>query len=62
MGLLMGGGKAKDTPAATREDRLKAALKANLARRKAQARARSDTPARTSEKTPQRGGPEQDQE
>ena len=51
---------AKQGP--SREDRLKAALKANLARRKAQARARSDTPARTSEKTPQRGGPEQDQE
>lgn len=30
------------TAAATREDRLKAALKANLARRKRQARARSD--------------------
>ncbi len=62
MGLLMGDGKAKDTPAARREDRLKAALKANIARRKAQARARSDTPAETSDKTPRRGGPEQDQE
>jgi hypothetical protein len=30
------------TTASAREDRLKAALKANLARRKAQARARSD--------------------
>jgi len=29
---------------ATREDRLKAALKANMARRKAQARARADRP------------------
>lgn len=29
-------------PAATREDRLKAALKANLARRKQQAKARGD--------------------
>jgi hypothetical protein len=30
-------------PAETREDRLKAALKANLQRRKAQARVRKDT-------------------
>ena len=36
-------GKARPKPApSTREDRLKAALKANLARRKAQARARTD--------------------
>lgn len=32
----------KGKPAKTRDDRLKAALKANLARRKGQARARSD--------------------
>ena len=32
-------------PAETRENRLKAALKANLARRKAQARARQDQAA-----------------
>jgi len=32
---------AKPEPAPSRDDRLKAALKANLARRKAQARARS---------------------
>jgi hypothetical protein len=31
----------KNKPAQTREDRLKAALKANMARRKAQAKARS---------------------
>ncbi len=36
------GGKAKPgKPGETREDRLKAALKANLQRRKAQARART---------------------
>ena len=44
--------KTSDTtgrkPSPTREDRLKAALKANLSRRKAQARARSD---RTVDKT-----------
>ena len=33
----------KDKPAEDRNARLKAALKANLARRKAQARARGDT-------------------
>jgi hypothetical protein len=33
-------GKDGDGPAGSREDRLKAALKANLARRKAQTRAR----------------------
>jgi hypothetical protein len=32
---------AKPTPAKIREDRLKAALKANMARRKAQAKART---------------------
>ena len=32
-------------PAATREDRLKAALKANLSRRKTQARARANSDA-----------------
>ena len=32
----------KTTPAADREDRLKAALKANMAKRKAQARARAE--------------------
>jgi len=32
----------KTTPAAGREDRLKAALKANMAKRKAQARARAE--------------------
>jgi len=32
----------RTTPAAGREDRLKAALKANMARRKAQARARAE--------------------
>lgn len=35
--------KAAQKPAKTREDRLKAALKANMAKRKAQARARSAT-------------------
>ncbi|MFD1748890.1 hypothetical protein ACFSDD_06360 [Salipiger marinus] len=42
------------SPAPTREDRLKAALKANLARRKAQAKARGGTekpaPGQSSEK------------
>ncbi len=33
-----------DKTAKTREDRLKAALKANMAKRKAQARARKDVP------------------
>jgi hypothetical protein len=33
-----------DKPANTREQRLKAALKANMAKRKAQARARKDGP------------------
>lgn len=33
--------RSKAKPAATREDRLKAALKANMARRKAQAKARA---------------------
>ena len=33
--------KTGDKPAASRDDRLKAALKANMARRKAQARARA---------------------
>ncbi|WP_227258016.1 hypothetical protein [Kangsaoukella pontilimi] len=38
-------GKSDGTkPAKNREDRLKAALKANLARRKAQARARAAAP------------------
>jgi len=35
--------KAADKSGQTREDRLKAALKANMAKRKAQARARKDT-------------------
>ena len=35
------GAKPQDKATETREDRLKAALKANLARRKAQARARN---------------------
>ena len=35
----------KAKPAADREDRLKAALKANMAKRKAQARARADSGA-----------------
>ena len=34
----------KDAGGKTREDRLKAALKANIARRKAQTRARNDKP------------------
>ncbi|MEP2531169.1 hypothetical protein [Shimia sp.] len=34
--------KSKPNKAQTREDRLKAALKANMGRRKAQARARAD--------------------
>ncbi|MEL7379529.1 MAG: hypothetical protein AAFN09_05335 [Pseudomonadota bacterium] len=38
-GKRMSGRRAKDTK--TKEDRLKAALKANLQRRKAQARARA---------------------
>jgi hypothetical protein len=36
-------GRRDAPPEATREDRLKAALKANMGRRKAQARARSGT-------------------
>ncbi len=36
--------------AETREDRLKAALKANMAKRKAQARARSSAPQQKEEK------------
>ncbi|WP_187393964.1 hypothetical protein [Oceaniovalibus sp. ACAM 378] len=39
------------TPASAREDRLKAALKANLARRKAQARARNETETNKAPKT-----------
>ena len=35
--------KAAEKPGKTREDRLKAALKANMAKRKAQARARKAT-------------------
>jgi len=38
-------------PAPTRDDRLKSALKANLARRKAQARARAEVNVVTEEKT-----------
>ena len=41
--------------AAAREDRLKAALKANLARRKAQARKRSDGGTDNKTKTPSEG-------
>lgn len=41
--------KTPKTGGKTREDRLKAALRANLARRKAQARARkTETPAKSS--------------
>jgi len=39
----------KATPAAARKDRLKAALKSNIARRKAQARARDEAPRGESE-------------
>ncbi|WP_428926423.1 hypothetical protein [Marinibacterium sp. SX1] len=51
------GGKRQAT---TREDRLKAALKANLARRKAQSRARSasDTPRDGEGETPRTAGNE----
>ena len=38
---------AKPKPALTREDRLKAALKANMAKRKAQARARAADAGKT---------------
>ena len=37
-------GKSPPRKAQTREERLKAALKANMAKRKAQARARTDQP------------------
>jgi hypothetical protein len=40
---------AKLTPAKVREDRLKAALKANMARRKAQAKARTARDGETGE-------------
>ena len=43
------------TTATTRDDRLKAALKANLARRKAQARARSDGDKQAKNKTSNEG-------
>jgi len=46
MGRGMGKNDARSGGPQSREDRLKSALKANLARRKAQARARQDeTPA-----------------
>ncbi len=35
--------KNRDNPATAREERLKAALKSNIARRKAQGKAREDT-------------------
>lgn len=44
MGRCMGDGKARQAGQDTREDRLKKALKANLQRRKAQARARQVDP------------------
>jgi len=50
-------GKGKD--AAAREDRLKAALKANIARRKAQARARADA-APPANETPGEGARKED--
>ena len=40
-------GQSSTKPGETRDDRLKAALKANLARRKAQARARAAGETRT---------------
>ena len=42
-------GKNTSKPAATRDDRLKAALKANMAKRKAQAKARAGTGAKKDE-------------
>ena len=44
------GQKPKRTEAQIREERLKAALKANMGRRKAQARARADSGADNKEK------------
>jgi hypothetical protein len=44
-------GKKSSGPTETREDRLKAALKANLNRRKRQARARAQEPPDDNEKT-----------
>lgn len=45
--------KSRTAPAANREDRLKAALKANMARRKAQARARQENVAADISSAPQ---------
>ena len=45
--------KKAATEAQSREDRLKSALKANLARRKAQARARTDSEAADRPDTPE---------
>ena len=45
-------GEAEKSAGATREDRLKAALKANMARRKAQARARASDDNDTGDKSP----------
>ena len=73
----MGSGNAQAKGSGSREDRLKAALKANLRRRKDQARARADDPAEARGKpagneatenrpetkdAPARPGQEQDQE
>ncbi|WP_163846111.1 hypothetical protein [Pseudooceanicola aestuarii] len=47
---------SSDRGAPTREDRLKQALKSNLARRKAQARARKDAPAENDGKATKKEG------
>jgi hypothetical protein len=47
-------GKTAPAKGSTREERLKAALKANMARRKAQARARAAQQAPSEEDTPAR--------
>ena len=55
----MNAGKSSKS-GSSREDRLKAALKANLARRKAQARARTDDEAEQKQTAPSRTNKEED--
>jgi hypothetical protein len=52
-------GPTGKTPPKGREDRLKVALKANMARRKAQAKARSQTPSAATDN--EAGKPAQDE-
>ncbi|WP_296763674.1 hypothetical protein [Sediminimonas sp.] len=53
-------GKTPPAAGASREDRLKAALKANMARRKAQARARGAKPAPADDPGAERAGTNND--